>query len=122
MDEVKGFLISRIERDGIVQPRGIEVKEGEQVAGIRVILEYGTAVLRGRVNVQNGTLPMGTRIMVRLTLPGAASSNLRSPTVDERFRFAADGIPAGTYELTVMAVGSTARLSKPVKQQVVLQP
>jgi hypothetical protein len=59
--------------------------------------------------------------MVRLTLPGATSSNLRSPTVDERFRFAADGIPAGTYELTVMAVGSTSRLSKPVKQQVVLQ-
>jgi uncharacterized protein (DUF2141 family) len=121
MDEVKGFLISRIERDGIVQPRGIEVKEGEQVAGIRVILEYGSAVLRGRVNVQNGILPAGTRIMVRLTLPGAASSNLRSPTVDERFRFAADGIPAGTYELTVMAVGNTPRLSRPVKQQVVLQ-
>jgi hypothetical protein len=41
--------------------------------------------------------------------------------VDERFRFVAEGIPAGTYEVSVMAFSSTSRLSKPVKQQVVLQ-
>ena len=121
MTDLKGFVVSRIERDGVVQPRGIEVKEGEQVSGIRVVLDYGTAVLRGRVNIQNGTLPPGTRIMVRLATPGDLPSNLRSPAVDERFRFVADGIPAGTYEVTVMAVGSASRLTKPVRQQVVLQ-
>jgi hypothetical protein len=57
---------------------------------------------------------------VRLATPGY-SSNLRSLVVDERFRFVADGIPAGTYEVSVMAFSSTSRLAKPVKQQVVLQ-
>ena len=119
--DLKGFVVSRIERDGVVQGRGMEVKDGEQVSGIRVILDYGTAVLRGRVNIQNGTLAPGSRLMVRLSAPGDSPSNVRSPTVDERFRFVAEGIPAGTYEVTVAAVGSTSRLTKPVKQQVVLQ-
>jgi hypothetical protein len=116
----KGFVLSRVERDGIAQSRGIAVGEGEQVSGIRVIVDYGTAVLRGRVNIQNGTLPPGARISVRLATPGSSSS-LRSVPVDERFRFVAEGIPAGTYEVSVMAFSTTSRLTQPVKQQVVLQ-
>ena len=120
MEDLKGFVVSRVERDGVAQPAGLAVGEGEQVSGIRVIVDYGTAVLRGRVNVQNGTLPPGARIIVRLASPGY-SSNLRQLVVDERFHFVADGIPAGTYEVSVMAFSSTSRLAKPVKQQVVLQ-
>jgi hypothetical protein len=85
-----------------------------------VIVEYGTAILRGRVNVQNGTLPPGARITVRLATPGY-SSTLRPLAVDERFRFVAEGIPAGTYEVSVMAFSNTSRLGRTVKQQVVLQ-
>jgi len=120
MSALKGFVVSRVERDGIAQPEGLAIGEGEQVSGIRVIVDYGTAVLRGRVNIQNGTLPPGARITVRLATPGY-SSNVHSVPVDERFRFVAEGIPAGTYEVSVMAFSSTSRLSKPVKQQVVLQ-
>ena len=120
MEDLKGFVVSRVERDGVAQPEGLAIGEGEQISGIRVVVDYGTAVLRGRVNVQNGTLPPGARITVRLATPGY-SSNLRSVPVDERFRFVAEGIPAGTYEVSVMAFGSTSRLTKPVKQQVVLQ-
>jgi hypothetical protein len=120
IEDLKGFVVSRVERDGVAQPGGLAVGDGEQVSGIRVIVDYGNAGLRGRVNLQNGTLPPGARIIVRLATPGY-SSNLRSLVVDERFRFVADGIPAGTYELSVMAFSSTSRLAKPVKQQVVLQ-
>jgi protocatechuate 3,4-dioxygenase beta subunit len=120
MGDLKGFVVSRVERDGVAQPRGLAVGEGEQVSGIRVIVDYGTAVLRGRVNVQNGTLPAGARITVRLATPGY-SSTFRPLAVDERFRFVAEEIPAGTYELSVMAFSSTSRLGRTVKQQVVLQ-
>jgi protocatechuate 3,4-dioxygenase beta subunit len=120
IEDLKGFVVSRVERDGVAQPSGLAIGEGEQVSGIRVIVDYGTAGLRGRVNLQNGTLPPGARIIVRLATPGY-SSNLRSLVVDERFRFVADGIPAGTYEVSVMAFSSTSRLAKPVKQQIVLQ-
>ena len=120
MQDLKGFVVSRVERDGVAQPTGLAIGEGEQVSGVRVIVDYGTAVLRGRVNIQNGTLPPGARIVVRLATPGY-SSNLRPVPVDERFRFVAEGIPAGTYDVSVMAFSSASRLSKPVKQQVVLQ-
>jgi protocatechuate 3,4-dioxygenase beta subunit len=120
MEDLKGFVVSRVERDGVAQPGGLAVGDGEQVSGIRVIVDYGTAVLRGRVNVQNGTLPPGARITVRLATPGY-SSTLRPLVVDERFRFVADGIPAGMYEVSVMALSSTSRLGRTVKQQVVLQ-
>jgi uncharacterized protein (DUF2141 family) len=120
MEDLKGFVVSRVERDGVAPPTGLAVGEGEQISGVRVIVDYGTAVLRGRVNVQNGTLPPGARITVRLGSPGY-SSTLRPLVVDERFRFVADGIPAGTYEVSVMAFNRTSRLGKTVKQQVVLQ-
>jgi protocatechuate 3,4-dioxygenase beta subunit len=121
MTEMKGFIVTRIERDGVVQPKGIDVKEGEQVSGVRVIVEYGNAILRGRVNIENGSLPQGARIMVRLATPGGSPLNLRSPMVDERGRFVAEGIPAGTYEVTVSVFGTTTRIGRNVKQQVVLQ-
>ena len=119
-EELKGFVVSRVERDGVAQPAGLAVGEGEQISGVRVVVDYGTAILHGRVNVQNGTLPPGARISVRLANPGY-SSNLRPLAVDERFRFVAEGIPAGTYEVSVVAFNSTSRLGKTVKQQVVLQ-
>jgi hypothetical protein len=118
---VQGFVVSRIERDGVVQPKGIEIKEGEEVSGVRVVVDYGTAALRGKVNIENGTLPPGATIMVRLAFVGASSSNVRSPTVDERLHFAADGLPAGTYEVSVMAFSPRSRFGRPVNQQVVLQ-
>jgi protocatechuate 3,4-dioxygenase beta subunit len=118
---LKGFFVSRIERDGVVQPGGIEVKDGEQVSGIRLVVEYGTAVLHGRINIENGLLPPGARIFVRMSKPGDPQSTIGSAPVDERLRFVVDAIPAGTYELTVGAIGSRRRLGRPVRQQVVLQ-
>ena len=72
MDPVaKGFVIARVERDGIVSPSSrLEIKDGEQLTGVRVIVSYGTATVRGVVKLENGSLPEGARILVRLTKPG----------------------------------------------------
>ena len=37
----EGFNFVRLERDGVAMPRGIEIKEGEQVTGVRVVIAYG---------------------------------------------------------------------------------
>src|SRR4029077_19984491 len=58
-EQLKGFKITRVEREGIVQSRGVEIKEGEQVTGVRVIVSYGKATLRGVVVLENGPLPAG---------------------------------------------------------------
>ena len=110
----KGFNIVRIERDGIAVQRGVELKDGEDVAGVRVVLSYGSAVLRGVITLDGGPLPPGTRAAVRLAKPGEMnpSINLRPPVVDERGHFLIEGIAAGTYELTVF-VGFTSMPTTP---------
>src|SRR5258705_9734371 len=105
----KGFIIIRVERDGIAQARGIEIKEGEQITGVRVVVSYGNATLRGVVNIENGPLPEGSRIYVRLAKPGDISSNLMPPPVDARGHFLMEGLPAGVYDLSVSIIGGTVK-------------
>lgn len=105
----KGFNIERIERDGVVVPRGMEIKEGEQVTGVRVIVSYGTATIRGVVKLENGSAPEGARIFVRLTRAGEpASSTFRPSTVDERGHFLIEGVPAGSYDIIAFITGAFA--------------
>jgi hypothetical protein len=115
----KGFSISRIERDGIASPH-LDVKDGEQITGVKVFLGYGNATLRGVVTIENGPLPAGTRIYLQLTRPGERVSFLRPPQVDERGHFLLEGIPAGVYELTAYIVGGPPKQRKPVKREVSL--
>ena len=102
----KGFNIARIEHDGqeMSWVHGVDMKDGEQLTGLRVVLAYGNATLRGVVNVENGELPPGARIYVRLTRPGEKLSNLRTPQVDARGHFLIEGLPAGTYEVHASVV------------------
>ena len=116
----KGFAISKIERDGVFNPRGLEIKQGEQLTGVRVFVAYGTATIRGLVNIENGTLPQNNRIFVRISRPGDQFSNLRPAVVDERRHFLMEGLPAGTYELNIL-VNIPASPARNIKREVTLQ-
>jgi hypothetical protein len=115
----KGFSIARLERDGVVATRGIELKEGEQLSGVRVVLSYGSAIIRGVVVTENGPLPEGTRVSVSLGKPGERGFGTRPPVVDQRGRFLIEGIPAGTYELTTLVGITTPSTPARVFRQVV---
>ena len=117
----KGFNIARIERDGIVMQRGIELKDGEQLTGVRVFLAFGNATLRGVVKLENGTLPPNARIFVRLTKPGENANTMRPPSVDARGLFLIEGLPAGTYEVhaSIGAPGLTP--PRPVTREINIQ-
>jgi protocatechuate 3,4-dioxygenase beta subunit len=98
------FAITRIERDGIVQPRGLELNSGEpNVTGVKIFLRYGTGTVRGEVKIENGPLPAGARLMVWLKKPGEAESNFRPYNPDLRGHFLIEGVSAGEYELRVQA-------------------
>lgn len=115
----KGFSIARMEHNGVAT-RGIEIKDGENVTGVRVIVAYGNAVIRGVVTTENGPLPEGTRVTVNLTKPGERNGPLiRPPIVDARGRFLIEGIPAGTYELTTVIGITTQRVPARVLKRVV---
>lgn len=118
--ETRGFVISRVERDGVVEPRRtVEIKDGEQIGGLRVVVSYGTAKIRGVVKFENGPMPPTSQIGVRLAAVGEAFSNFGSPQIDARGHFLIEGIPAGVYELTAAVVGRPT--SRSVKQEVSVQ-
>ena len=122
MPQVKGFTIARIERDGVVMPRGVEVKEGENVTGLRIFVSFGNAIIRGVVKVENGSLPPGMTMFVRVSKPGETGpGGIRPAQVDARGHFLMEGIPPGAYELTLMVPGLSGSPPRRVKQDVSVQ-
>jgi len=97
------FAILRVERDGVVQPRGVEIKAGEQTTGVKIFVSYGTGLIRGEVRLENGPLPPGGRLVVWVKKLDETESNFRSYNLDERGHFLIEGIAAGSYELNVSA-------------------
>ena len=98
-----GLLMLRIERDGVVMPRGgFDIKPGEQISGVRIVFSYGTGSVRGTINFENGP-PAGMRFWVRLSKPGDNEARFQQREVDARGRFLIEGVAAGTYDLHVNA-------------------
>ncbi|PWT90455.1 MAG: hypothetical protein C5B55_09720 [Blastocatellia bacterium] len=115
----QAWMVTRIERDGVVQPRAFEIKDGEQIVGLRVIVAHGTATLRGVVSFTNGELPPAGRIGLRLSKPGEQNQFMRPTQVDARGHFISEGLIPGTYDLIVSVVGPNLK-PRIVKQQVTL--
>lgn len=118
--EVQSFFILRIERDGVVQPRGLQLKTGDNLFGVTLVLAYGTASIRGEVKLENGSLPPDGRVTVWTTKANQASEpgfNSRPQTVDVRNHFLIEGLAAGTYDLYVSVYVPGRRVAQ-VKQLV----
>jgi hypothetical protein len=94
----RNVVISRIEREGAIQPDGLQIQDGEQVTGLRVIAIEGTGSIRGTIKVENGSLEPDARIYVSLMNSGNPL-NRHPPTVDARGRFLVGGLISGTYEV-----------------------
>ena len=98
--------IVQVERDGVVQPRGLIVKDGEVVTGLRLVVKYLTGVIRGQVKVEGSdSLPAGRiNVWVNPVDDGHGTSRRisnNSPQVDSRGRFLVEGLAAGMYEINV---------------------
>jgi hypothetical protein len=99
-----GLQLVRIERDGV--PSGdstLEVAPGEQITGLRLIVSYGTGVIRGEVKIV-GEQPQGGRIMVSLRRTNVVGGTGTSVEADSRGRFLAERLPPGEYEVTARMV------------------
>lgn len=111
----KGFSILRVERDGIQMQR-VDLKDAEQVTGVKVFVGYGTASVRGVVKIENGSLSPNGRIYVQLMRPGEETSYFRWIVVDDRGNFMVEGVPAGQYDVSVSVMDG--RVRKSVKQTI----
>jgi len=103
----KGFSIASVQRDGIDQPEGIDTGPGEQVNGVRVVVTYGTSIIRGQVQVQNGLLPQGARLAISAHRVGGSAPQVGWVGVDALNHFLLDGLSAGDYELSLMVFRPT---------------
>ena len=132
IDSSKGFYISRVELGGVVQANGIEIRPGEHVAGVRVVLDHGSGRIRGQVKVEGGKLPSGAQIHVnirRVAEPSTESSspveNVPNVEVDPNGRFVAENLITGEYQVSAFVSppyqpdgGNTGPLSKIVFKKI----
>jgi hypothetical protein len=118
--------IASVELDGVAQPKGIDLKEAEQINGIRVVVRYNssTGAIHGLVKFEDGDLPAGSEVQISVKLIGERpqmSPRVRlggsSPQLDSRGRFIASQLEPGLYEVSV-AVSVNGQIFETPKQQV----
>ncbi len=100
--EGKGLGLVRVERNGVIQPAGIPIRDREQISGLRLIVHYSDASIRGVLKLPNyAPLPANTKFFVSLKRIGELDQpgSLRPAEVDARGQFVAEGLLPGTYEV-----------------------
>ncbi|HEY2963967.1 MAG TPA: carboxypeptidase-like regulatory domain-containing protein [Pyrinomonadaceae bacterium] len=99
------FRIVRVEHNGVIQSGGIELRDGEQLTGVKVVVQCANSSLRGVIEFENGGVPENARFGVRIRKPGdderKVFSHDPSPQVDARGQFVIEGLMPGNYELVV---------------------
>lgn len=101
----KGFHLVRVERDGIEQRSGIQVAANEQITGVKIVIAYGTCVIRGQLKVEEGVIPEGARVGVSgHQVSGAGDTTAYDDSIyaeaDAQGRFILKGLLPGEYEIT----------------------
>jgi hypothetical protein len=114
----KGLSVARVERDGIAQSRGLEIKGEENITGVRVVLKYATGVIRGVVKLSVGELPASARLHVQIR-PSGREALVQNVVVDARGYFVAEGLSDGTYEVhAILIIPGRRIIQGDTKQQV----
>jgi hypothetical protein len=98
------FRIKRVERDGVLQRDDIELRPGEQITNVRVVLGYAGVTLRGEVKVIGGTLPanLGLSVNAHRIHEGVPSGS--NAYVDARGQFVLEQLMPGEYEVRVISL------------------
>ena len=123
--DARQFEIVQIEHNGMPQPSGISVKDGELIDGVRIVVRHLklTGSIRGQVKIENGELPQAARVMVYVNFADPLRRprmSLPAPEVDSRGRFLLERIAAGTYEVRAAVYELTGkRLSLEGPKQVI---
>lgn len=92
--------ITRIERNGVVAARWVEVKE--QINDLRVFVKYHRGGIRGVVKIENGELPAMEQVHVLVKRAGSEDSYIGAP-LDARDQFSLMGLKPGVYEIYTVA-------------------
>ncbi|HYW71337.1 MAG TPA: carboxypeptidase regulatory-like domain-containing protein [Pyrinomonadaceae bacterium] len=118
--ELRGFSAARVVANGREAPnRQVELTPGQNISGIRVYIQYGTAVIKGEVKTNGGALPPA---LMMVSLQAENQERVSNAQADTRGRFVMSGIPAGSYTavLQFLPLGSSpGKISPKVLRQAV---
>ncbi len=118
--ESNQFSLLRVERNGVeirnvIEPGlggqltgGIEVKAGDHIGDVRVVVADGQGIVRGQVKIEGGTLPEGLRLSVQCRRVSSQSGLFKQASVDALGRFEFQNLSPGDYELQLGALNLAA--------------
>ena len=92
--------ILRIERNGMELRDGVDVRSGENINGLRLVLGAGSSVLRGEVKIEGGPLE-GVNLYVMYRPTNGDPHRFYRAELDARRRFVIKGLTPGEYELMI---------------------
>jgi hypothetical protein len=110
------FRVIRLERDGMAYPRGVDIREREQVTGLRVVVGLANGAIRGVIKLPPDLVlpaPPRLRVFVRRTediIPGFYGAPAEA---DARGHFRVDSLIPGTYEITVSVLMNASPAQPP---------
>jgi hypothetical protein len=116
--------IVRIERDGIAYPGGIEIRDQEQIRGLRVVVSQTNGKIRGVLKLPEGLeLPATARLLVFVKRTDDPAGSVSVAVADARGHFHVEELVAGTYEFIVVIDGvpgdQRPRIARPTQTVVV---
>ena len=90
----------RIESNGSELRDGVDVRPGEDISGLRMVLGAGSSVLRGDVKIEGGPLE-GVTLYVMYRRTNGNPNTFERADLDARQHFVIKGLTPGEYELTI---------------------
>jgi protocatechuate 3,4-dioxygenase beta subunit len=98
--EAEGFTMTRIERDGVVQSREIDLLPVTNISGFKIYVAFGASLVRGQIKVVGGALPNNVLIFVSLMRQGEGTR--LNGQVDSRGQFVIKNVPVGNYDAVMI--------------------
>ena len=98
--EPAALRILRIERNGMELRDGVDVRSGEDINGLRLVLGAGGSVLRGEVKIEGGPLE-GVNLYVMYRPTNGDPQRFYRAVLDARRHFVIKGMIPGEYELLI---------------------
>ena len=92
--------ILRIERNGMELRDGVDVRAGEDINALRLVLGTGSSVLRGEVKIEGGPLE-GVNLYVMYRPTNGDPQTFYRAELDARRHFVIQGLSPGDYELMI---------------------
>jgi hypothetical protein len=108
-----GFSISSIELGKSEVKDGISLMPGDQITGVRILLDHHTGAIRGQIMVEGGILPPNAKLLSTIFKMDNDNVNVSMPSkdIDSSGKFFYDGLTAGEYTVLVIPIASASTIS-----------